>query len=489
MEFAPYGRVPNSRPRKDARQSTIDQDQDFIDFLQSLTNPISKPAPVDQDNDSAGKGKDKVTITPLVQFLKDKKANKGKESAAPLKSTKHARQDSKDGKTIATIDSKSASGSTINLSPKKRSAQALKVEQAARDAVKVLNKQAANPPKGKASTSQSAPSPVLTTPVVTPDSPANAALAEKKRERGNASAAARILQRDLGLAGNAGGRGGRRGAPGGAARSSANNATATAKPVIAISQPVAATSADTSTKPPIETPNAPASTSADAIRSPAVPPAGPAAARAPPRAPASANADAKPSNISPTPSKPALPSSNATQAFLKHANPSQGITEPLLEEAFAGFGAITKVEIDKKKGFAYVDFAEPESLQDAIKASPIKVAQGQVVVLERKTGATLQARNARGPGPVRGIRGVNIPMGGRGGPMRGRGGFGRGSPHLHHPNNTRATSSAAANVASNPATTLSATTAAPPPLIEGSIPQAVATPATPASVVDTDQKT
>ena len=486
VEFAPYSRVPNGRPRKDARQSTIDQDQEFIDFLQSLTNPISKPAPVDQENDAAGKGKDKVAVTPLVQFLKDRKANKGKESTAPSRSTKHTRQDPKDGKIIAAADSKSTSGSATILSPKKRSAQALKVEQAARDAVKVLNKRAANPPKGKALPSQPAAAPASTAPVVTPNSTVNAALGEKKRERGNASAAAKMLQRDLGLAGNTGGRGGRRGAPGSAARSAANSVAATAKPAPPLSQPVAGTN-DTNTSAPTGAPTAPAGTNTNAVKPPTVPPAGPAATRARPKAPASANANATPSNTTATPSKPTPPPSSATQAFLKHANPSQGITEPLLEEAFAGFGTVNKVEIDKKKGFAYVDFAETESLQEAIKASPIKVAQGQVVVLERKTGPTLQARNARGPGPGMGTRGGAMPVGGRGGTMRGRGGFGRGGAHMHPSNNARVTP-AAANAASNTGPTTSATPATPPSSVESSTPQAAES-FTSSLVVDADQNT
>lgn len=60
------------------------------------------------------------------------------------------------------------------------------------------------------------------------------------------------------------------------------------------------------------------------------------------------------------------------------------MTEALLQSAFTPFGAVTKVEIDKKKGFGYIDFAEPEALRKAIAASPVSVAQSQVVVLERK---------------------------------------------------------------------------------------------------------
>lgn len=474
VEFAPYGRVPNSRPRRDARQSTIDQDQEFKDFLESLTNPIPRSTSVDQENDAGAKSKEKVTVTPLVQFLKDKKANKGKENATPARASKHARQDSKDTKATATLENKSTSSTTTPPSPKKRSAQAVKVEQAARDAVKVLNKQAASTVKGTASPSQSA---VTTPPTVTPNSTANAALADKKRERGNASAAAKILQRDLGLGGNASGRGGRRGTPGAAARSAANNASAAAKATSGSSQPVVATNTNTSTNPSGGTASPPATATVNSTKSPTNPPTGPAAARAPPKAPASSTPIANPVNAASATSKPTQPPSTATQAFLKHANPSQGITEPLLEEAFAGFGAINKVEIDKKKGFAYIDFAEPESLQKAIKASPIKVAQGQVVFLERKTGPTLQARNARGCGPMMGNRGGGMPMGGRGGSMRGRGGFGRGSAHTHHMNNVKSTPPPA-NTAADAAPTKSATLVSDSKPAEKSASQATINPST-----------
>lgn len=448
VEFAPYGRVPNSRPRKDARQGTIDQDPEFIDFLESLTNPVSKPAPVDQENDGIGKGKDKMMVTPLIQFLRDKKANKGKENAATSKSSKHSRQDSKDGKTTA-ADNKASSGSTTPASPKKRSAQAVKVEQAAREAVKVLNKQAANTSKGKEQTSQSSSTPATQVPTVTPNSTASAALADKKRERGNASAAAKILQRDLGIGG---GRGGRRGGPSGiAARNAASNCSPATKQLIGTTQPAAAADPNSSTNVSAANPVTPTITSTDATKSPPppTPPTGPAVSRLPPKAPASTAVNTVP--------RTSRPLSIATQAFLKHANPSQGITEPLLEEAFAEFGKINKVEIDKKKGFAYVDFIEPESLQKAIKASPIKVAQGQVVVLERKTGPTLQARNTRG-GPMMGNRGGGMLLGGRGGPMRGRGGFGRGGAHMPNANHPKVSPApATATSSSAPAATDAAT--------------------------------
>ena len=38
VEFATFGRVPNGRERKDLRQGTIDQDPEFISFLESRTS-------------------------------------------------------------------------------------------------------------------------------------------------------------------------------------------------------------------------------------------------------------------------------------------------------------------------------------------------------------------------------------------------------------------------------------------------------------------
>lgn len=435
VEFAPYGRVPNSRAKTDLRQGTIDQDQEFIDFLESLTNPIAKAVPVDQATGASGKSKEMVTVTPLVQFLKDKKTNKGKEVAVPPKTSKHARQDSKE----KTIEKKSTKAEYLAvLSPDRRSAHAIKVEKAARDVVRVINRQANNKVKSPSA------SPTITPAAIAASSNTNTPLTEKKRERGNFSAAAKILQRDLGLTPVQSGRGGRRGSP-----ASTVGPTGVACVYSPSKQDVtSAQSAKQSTNEPL--PNAvskESSTSSSTISATTKlpnqiqPPRGPAALRTPIKPTSISDSKSALPNTSTAKPPPATP--NATQAFLKHANPSQGITEPLLEEAFAMFGVIKKVEIDKKKGFGYVDFEEPQSLQDAIKASPIKVAQGQVVVLERKAGPALQARNARGGNsmnnrggsPMMANRGPPIgPRGGRGGVMRRGGGIGRGVANMMSPN-------------------------------------------------------
>lgn len=440
VEFAPYGRVPNGRARKDLRQGTIDQDQEFIDFLESLTNPITKSAPVDQGGDAFGKNKEKITITPLIQFLKDKKANKGKDVAAAPKGVKHTRQDSKENKAGISLDKKPTKTESFTVSsPDKRSAQAIKVEKAARDVVRVISKASSN-------SKSPASSPVNASAAPTAVAKNSAPVAEKKRERGSASAAAKILQRDLGISANQNGRGGRRAGTGSAARPVANTLSPIAsKPDGSQAQSSKDPASSILPNPADKDPDpSPAPTSATAIIAKPPnnnqPPRGPAASRPSTKSNLQSELKLTQSNSANVTGKTTTLSTNATQAFLKHANPSQGITEPLLEEAFAGFGAVKRVEIDKKKGFAYVDFVEPQALQDAINASPIKVAQGQVVVLERKVGPSLQARNARGGSSMMGNRGGGLPVGprgGRGGSTR-RGGLGRGGSNASNPNISKA---------------------------------------------------
>jgi regulator of nonsense transcripts 3 len=97
------------------------------------------------------------------------------------------------------------------------------------------------------------------------------------------------------------------------------------------------------------------------------------------------------------------------------------VTEALLKEAMEAFGAVSMVEIDKRKGFAYVDFVDTEGLKKAMAANPISVAQGTVQVMQRKgTALPPEKKPVHQPpnAPSRGGRG------GRGGTMGRRGGRG-----------------------------------------------------------------
>ncbi|KAL8978376.1 MAG: hypothetical protein Q9205_006016, partial [Flavoplaca limonia] len=216
------------------------------------------------------------------------------------------------------------------------------VEKAARDAARVLNKQSTTPNKPQAPTA--APTPPAPSPATAATSP----LAEKRRERGSASAAASILRRDLGIGSSPGTRGGRRGVAASQSKPSSTDsaqppptATAQQKDVkgtdnTTTDQPLDVGSSDSSSVQPVASTQAPSTSQ---------PPTGPAASRVSTKGTTTqsttptANVPSKQIPITPT----------ATQAFLKHANPSQGITEPLLSEAFAAFGTVKSVEIDRKK--------------------------------------------------------------------------------------------------------------------------------------------
>lgn len=454
LEYAPYPKMPGGRRRNDNRQGTIDQDQDFKDFLESLTNPISKPAAPEGEQ-----AKDtKVKTTPLIEALREKKANKEKPSTKGRGG--RGEKDVAEKKVLT----KAGKENAANAGDKNRKSAKGDKAQVTKEAVKILNKEASK----NANTEKASASPA------------------PERKRGNVALAKSMLQRDLGVGpGPAPNRrrGTKRETGGGDAAAQAKEepkakeapATQTATPDKAAQasqkkeRPTRAErrafkasletttnskSAANETKPQPQG-KAPTTPAPQILKKPQTPntPKGPAAPRASPNEPAATRtpAPAKAQTPAPpttpaaaparsTPSRP-VPDATSKQAFLKHANPSQGITEPLIEEALKVFGVLDKVEIDKRKGFAYVDFAEPEGLQKAMAASPIKIAQGAVQVLERKAPAARAPRFTAPPqgpphgpptGPARGGRGGGFaPRGrGRGG---GRGGANNAAPAASTP--------------------------------------------------------
>ncbi|KAF1994061.1 hypothetical protein P154DRAFT_40238 [Amniculicola lignicola CBS 123094] len=459
VEFAPYHRVFTGKKRTDNRQGTIDQDPEFKAFLESLTNPITKPTGIDAQTEKPGK----VTTTPLIEALREKKANKDKAKAA----AKHGRGESKDD---AGGEKKmlNKSGKDVATTGADKGRKLSKNDKATKEAVKVLNKMASASKDASASTSSEKAASSASSPA-------------PERKRGNALNAKAMLQRDLGIGPAANRRRGAKKDAGSAAQDAAQTTEDTkqkakdpAPPVVA-----AAASAEKSVPPKKEPGSKPSRaerraykasltdrtntknmgedvkspTKAAAAPAPTIlkkpqnapnpTPKGPIASREPPTEPAAARSQTGAAPVAPSTkagaslgesagraskaAQPAAtnptPGATSRQAFLKHANPSQGITEPLIEEALKPFGTVEKVEIDKRKGFAYVDFAEPEGLQKAMAASPIKVAQGAVQVLERKEKVVRNRAPHPGPptGPHIGTHGPPT------GPSRGRGGFaGRG---------------------------------------------------------------
>lgn len=394
VEFAPYGRIPGGRRRVDARSGTIDQDPEFMAFLEGLANPTtSKDLNSDSMEGGATKA-EKVTTTPLVQFLKDKKASKNKESAA--KAAKKQELQLAKGKSIK------ESGSSA--SDPKRKGKETKVdklvEKAAKEAVKILNREAASKASSATSSGDGSATRKLDLSKVPP------------RQRGTAVAAhIRMLQRDLGLSpaqahrqvgrDTADARRAERAAAAGKASSEQKGDASDSTQTISIpTQPKSVTIAQNNRRARgkmTELETSKASSSRSGTTPSTASPQTPMILLKKPETPQTTSIEP-----SPQPAKPATssnsrkqqvigaPTEGATQAFVKHANPSQGVTEALLKEAMERFGTVSMVEIDKRKGFAYVDFVDAEGLKKAMASNPISVALGTVQVMQRK-GATAPA--------------------------------------------------------------------------------------------------
>lgn len=336
LGFAPHQRTPlqHVKSRLDNRQGTIDQDPEFIAFLEGETQPITKPTALDTAAEKDGEKKD-IKTTPLIEDLREKKANKAKavqakaEKAEKDKKSQPAKATAKD-----TAPEKEASSKGV---PQQS------IEQAARDAAKTLNKQVASKQqqlqtqqskvttatakskKPPASPKVAAAPPSATPPAAPPSaaSPAASRIPPGARQRGNTDGIKKMLQKDLGI------------------------------------KPKAAVNA----QPPTAKPSA-------------VP-----VSNTPPSAVAAVST---PASVAPSPSSTTVAATGASpvKAYLKHANPSQGMTEVLIQQALSTYGEMVSVTIDPRKGTAIAVFKQNEGLKKALAAKRVTVANGAVEVLE-----------------------------------------------------------------------------------------------------------
>lgn len=415
LEFAMSQKIPSNRKRTDTRVGTIDQDPDFRIFLESLTNPIQKPA-FDIEN-SLNKEGTKITTTPLIEHIREKKAAKEGKSASKA---------SKDARDIGKNKRKGKDTSLLSTSSLEKSKKAAKGDRAAKQAVKVLTRQA-NTVASSNSTSQTSEK-----SAATPASPVPSS--ERRRERAGPFNIVAKIQRDLGLGPSAPRRGPRGKGP--AEIATSTEAEASTSKEKSSSETRRPSNASTNEPPRRERPardrrgNRANATDKDSTQPPK-PPIQPTILKKPapaessiqptpsqPKAPAPSTAPSAPTQ--PSSSTSITPAAHKLRVFLKHANPSQGITEPLLQTALATFGPIRTVEIDKRKGIAHADFQDQAGLAAAIKAGKIDVAQGAVHILPFRERS---ASSAAGPKQIEsGGRGRGGHRGGRG--PRGRGGGG-----------------------------------------------------------------
>ncbi|KAK7921563.1 hypothetical protein PG985_009585 [Apiospora marii] len=440
LVVAEFGKVAAGKARIDPRQGTIDTDPTYMAFLQQLTEPITsiRDAELGADDD-ATKDKPKVTSTPLVTFIREKKEAKAKEAAAAKSAKQHARQESSGvGKNKDGDDGKKKGKGKESKSSEKTEKASDKGKEKDKQPVKIMTKKAAQQEAAEAANA------VADQIAASKAAEDNGAV--PKSRRAGIAAAAKLLQRDLGLSPGSAHRRARQDAakadtttkpepakvpekeeekpkekekgkererdrkgknaekeepapPTGpkvqsteGSRRSRGKGKATAatepskgKPAAEPSKPTTGpiillkkenTKKEEATPTNSASPTTPAQNATTSNATPA-PPTGPKAG--------SGGKGAASSKANQSQKKGAAQTAaGATRAFVKHANPSQGVTEALLKQAMETFGTVTFVEIDKRKGFAYVDFGDQAALAKAIAASPVSIAQGTVQVLERK---------------------------------------------------------------------------------------------------------
>ncbi|KAH9830243.1 nuclear localization sequence-binding protein-like [Teratosphaeria destructans] len=408
IEYAANQKIPqNNRQRADNRAGTIDQDPEYMAFLEEQTQAIVKPAALEPAADKADKLE--IKSTPLIDDLREKKANKAK--AASNKNDKKKDDDKKE------LDAKSSPSRAKGV----KSAQATKVEQAAKEAAKALTKQVANkaaaqPQSASTKTASPAKAAAKRQPAASPkqqnatpvqpaapsdsrgsSSPAPNRLPPGQRPRGNAEGIKKMLQKDLGI--------GPKPTPGSRPQTPKQNQRANSAAASTVASPTPASPKPTEQGKPPTAPKA--QQQQQQAKS----------------APAPANTAA---SLSPS----------STKAYLKHANPSQGMTEMLILQALSQYGPVNSVTIDPRKGTAIAMFKDQDGLAKALEAKKIPVANGAVEVHAFRDGST------RGGAPTGAPAG---PSGrGRGGHRGGRGGVRGGAA---------AANTSAANVPpANPAT-------------------------------------
>ncbi|KAK5108983.1 hypothetical protein LTR62_007617 [Meristemomyces frigidus] len=396
LGFAPSQRTPlNVKQRADNRQGTIDQDPEFIVFLEAETQPLGRPSL--QEQQGTAKDNEPVRTTPLIEDLRERKAQKAKAVAEKAERRKLEEKNSKGGHARSGSKDDAVQKDTPKITQQK-------VEQAAKEAAKVLNKQvagkqlqsvatqgagitkAASPAKAKKaapSPRQQNATPVPSTatgqPVSAPGSPSPAPDRKPpaQRQRGNAEGIKKMLQKDLGIR-------------------------------------------------PKPAPSTPSTTPAAQSIKPAAPVAVATSTPTTPSIPTQPRHQPKPQQFPPPATKPTptptpTPAISTTKAYLKHANPSQGMTEMLILRSLSDFGDVLNVTIDPRKGTAIAQFRDAEGLRRALEKKRVPVAAGVVEVLEFRDGGAraVGVGGGRGRGGFRGGRGGGVGRGGVGGGVAG----------------------------------------------------------------------
>lgn len=88
VEYAPSQRVPRQWSKKDGRDGTIDKDSEYREFLELLAKPVENLPSAEiqlekREAERSGAGKDAPIVTPLMDFVRQKRAAKGPRRPLP----------------------------------------------------------------------------------------------------------------------------------------------------------------------------------------------------------------------------------------------------------------------------------------------------------------------------------------------------------------------------------------------------------------------
>ncbi|CAN0880617.1 Regulator of nonsense transcripts UPF3 [Linum grandiflorum] len=81
VEYAPSQRVPKQISKKDGREGTISKDPEYLEFLEAISKPVENLPSAEiqlerREAERAGAVKDAVIVTPLMDFIRQKRAAK-----------------------------------------------------------------------------------------------------------------------------------------------------------------------------------------------------------------------------------------------------------------------------------------------------------------------------------------------------------------------------------------------------------------------------
>ncbi|XP_028762931.1 regulator of nonsense transcripts UPF3 [Neltuma alba] len=88
VEYAPSQRVPKQVSKRDVREGTIDKDSEYLEFLEVLAKPVENLPSAEiqlerrEAERSGGAAKDITIVTPLMDFVRQKRAAKGSRRSA-----------------------------------------------------------------------------------------------------------------------------------------------------------------------------------------------------------------------------------------------------------------------------------------------------------------------------------------------------------------------------------------------------------------------